>query len=309
MFKSTLYLSRSDGARLAYRYMPAVHPARGILLINHGLSEHSGRYAAFANSMSIAGFHVYAHDHRGHGETIAPGAQHGRFALNGGLSKVIADVDAMREFASNAHPTLPIVLFGHSMGGLIALRAATAYPATIDALAVWNSNFNAGIAGHIARMVLKIERALKGSDVPSLIMTRSTFDAWGKSIPGHRTLFDWLSRDASEVDKYIADPLCGFPASVSLWLDVMGLTLDTTTPARLSALSKSLPIHLVGGGQDPATDKAAATRWLAERLRNSGFNHVTLKIYDEMRHETLNEIGREQATADFITWAHSAIEG
>lgn len=307
MFKSTLYLQRTDGARLAYHYMPAMPPARGILLINHGLSEHAGRYNSFARALSAAGFHVYAHDHRGHGETMAPGASLGRFGAKGGLAKVIADVDAMRDFASNAHPTLPIVLFGHSMGGLIALRAATTYPQHFDALAVWNSNFNAGLAGHVARLLLKVERALKGSDVPSLLMTRSTFEAWGKSIPGHRTLLDWLSRDAAEVDAYIADPLCGFPASVSLWMDILELTLNTATPERLSSLPKALPIHLVGGGQDPATNKAQATRWLDKRMTQSGLRNVTLTIYEDMRHETLNEIGKEAAIAAFITWAKQAI--
>jgi alpha-beta hydrolase superfamily lysophospholipase len=307
MFNSTLYLGAVDGARLAYHYMPATPPARGIVLICHGLAEHSARYEGFAHALSVAGFHVYAHDHRGHGQTVAPNAQQGRFAMRGGLDKVISDVKAMRDFASDAHPDLPIALFGHSMGGLIALRTATDYPTSFHALAVWNSNFNAGVAGYIARMVLKIERALKGSDVPSLIMARSTFEAWGKSIPNHHTLFDWLSRDSSEVDKYIADPLCGFPISVSLWLDLMELSLNTATPNRLITLPKTLPIHLVGGGQDPATDKAAAMRWLAERMGQSGLSHLTLKIYGDMRHETLNEIGREQAVDDFTTWAKSVL--
>ncbi|MBB4956015.1 alpha-beta hydrolase superfamily lysophospholipase [Agrobacterium vitis] len=311
MFKSTLYVETDDGARIAYHFLPASPPssgpAFGIVLICHGLAEHARRYEGFAKALSAAGFHVYAHDHRGHGETMAPNAQLGRFAPQNGLDKVIADVKTMRDFAAGAHPALPVLLFGHSMGGLIALRAATEYPSSFKALAVWNSNFNAGFAGYVARAVLKIERALKGSDVPSLIMARSTFDAWGKSIPGHRTSFDWLSRDPSEVDTYIADPLCGFPASVSLWLDILELTLNTTTPARLSRLANALPVHLVGGGQDPATDKAKAMQWLAQRLRQNGLTTVTLQIYPQMRHETLNEIGREQAMSDFIGWAQQAV--
>ncbi|OLP44475.1 alpha/beta fold hydrolase [Rhizobium oryziradicis] len=307
MFESTHYLEMPDGTRLAYHLEPSVLNARGIMLISHGLTEHSLRYAAFAKAMSAAGFHVYAHDHRGHGQTIAPGANLGQFAPRDGVAKVIADIKAMRDFAIGAYPDLPVVLFGHSMGGLLVLRAATEHPESFNALAVWNSNFNAGLAGHMARIVLKIERALKGSDVPSLIMAKSTFEAWGKSIPNHRTAFDWLSRDAQEVDTYIADPLCGFPVSVSLWLDLMELTLNTATPERLSGLPKTLPIHLVGGGQDPATAKAAATRWLFERMKQSGLRHVSLKIYPDMRHETLNEIGREQAIDEFIAWATAAV--
>jgi alpha-beta hydrolase superfamily lysophospholipase len=167
---------------------------------------------------------------------------------------------------------------------------------------VWNSNFNPGPAGRFAQAVLAVEKALKGSDVPSAILPRATFGAWGKSIPGHRTAFDWLSHDPKEVEAYIADPLCGFDASVSLWQDLFSLTFSGASPERLALLPKALPVYLVGGGQDPATNKGRELRWLARRMASSGMTQVTTTIYDDMRHETLNEIGRERATADFIAW-------
>lgn len=307
MFDETLYLSRPDGARIAYHYQPADNDGRAILIVNHGLIEHSRRYRRFALFMAEAGFHVYVHDHRGHGETKAPNAPLGRFALRDGVARVIEDVKAMRDLAIAVHPGLPVLLFGHSMGGLIALRAATDYPDDIQALAIWNSNFNSGIETRFARLVLKIEQALKGSDVPSLLMAKATFEAWGKSVPGHRTLFDWLSRDPTEVDLYAADPLCRFQASNSLWQDVLDLTAETATLPRLARLPTGLPIHLVGGGRDPATKNSAATQALANRLRHSGFTDVTLKLYPDMRHETLNEIGRDEAMAEFRNWAEQAL--
>ena len=144
------------------------------------------------------------------------------------------------------------------MGGLIALNAAVTYPGTFDALAVWNSNFNPGLAGRAAQAILLAERALKGSDVPSALLPKLTFGTWGKSIADRRTDFDWLSRDPAQVDKYIADPLCGFDASVSLWLDVFELTFRALQASHLANLPKQLPIHLVGGGRDPATDNGKA---------------------------------------------------
>ncbi|WP_027488016.1 alpha/beta fold hydrolase [Allorhizobium undicola] len=308
MFGSIAYLATGDGARLAYRFQPARGTPCGIALLSHGLAEHCARYADFAAILADAGFETYAHDHRGHGHTKAPGAPLGRFAHANGVNRVVEDLRAMRELAVSNHPGLPVLLFGHSMGGLIALSAATRFPDLFQALAVWNSNFDLGLPGHVGRLVLKIERALKGSDVPSEIMNRATFESWGKAIDGHKTLFDWLSRDEQEVAAYIADPLCGFPASISLWLDVMQLSLETATPQNLSRLARDMPVHLAGGGQDPATNKARATRNLAARLRKAGLHHVNLTIHDDMRHETLHERGAQQAAQAFALWAREAMK-
>jgi alpha-beta hydrolase superfamily lysophospholipase len=300
-------LRSPTGAMLGWRHSPATGAAGGILLISHGLAEHSGRYARFAEAMARHGFHVYTHDHRGHGESRAPDAQPGLFARRQGVEKVVADLRAMREMAVANHPGLPVVLFGHSMGGLIALNAAETDPALYDALAVWNSNFRPGIAGRGGQVILAIERMLKGSDVPSLMLSKLTFGAWSKAIADRRTDFDWLSRDEDEVAKYIADPLCGFDASVSLWIDVFRFAFAGARRDRLARLPANLPIHLVGGSADPSTVNGGAVRWLGGRMKACGMTNVTVAIQDGMRHETLNEIGRERATEDFADWCLQAL--
>ena len=302
MFADLNFQDSPSGAQLAYHHLAATGTPRGIVIVCHGLAEHSRRYERFATARAARGYHVYVHDHRGHGETTAPDAQLGRYAARDGVAKVIADVRAMRDLAVSRHPALPVILFGHSMGGLIALNTASAHPQAFQALSVWNSNFNPGPAGRFAQGVLAVEKMLKGSDVPSTILPVATFGAWGKSIPGHRTAFDWLSRDPAEVDAYIADPLCGFDASVSLWQDLFRLAFAGASPENLSRLPKGLPVYLVGGGQDPATNKGKEIRWLGRRMMDTGMTQVTTTIYDEMRHETLNEIGREQPISDFLTW-------
>lgn len=302
MFAETRHLDSPTGATLAYHYLPAQDEAHGVLLISHGLAEHSRRYEGFAEAMAARGFHVYAHDHRGHGETTAADAPLGRFARRGGVDAVIADVLAMRELAATAHPGLPIILFGHSMGGLISLNVAVTHPDKFDAVTVWNSNFNPGLAGRVAQVILKTERMFKGSDVPSGMLPKLTFGVWGKSIADRRTEFDWLSRIPEEVDKYIADPLCGFDASVSLWLDLFELTFRAPQKTYLDRLRRNMPIHLIGGGRDPATDNGKAMSWLSNHLKKAGFSHISLTIYQDMRHETLNEIGAATAISDFADW-------
>lgn len=304
-FETSRELATVTGAQLRYHFEEASGDARGIVIICHGLAEHARRYRRFAEALSAAGYHVFAHDHRGHGETTAVDAPPGRFARRDGWQSVISDTLSMRDLAAGQHPALPVILFGHSMGGLVALNTVTDHPDAFDAVAVWNSNFNPGLAGRFAQGVLSAERILKGSDVPSQILPRATFLAWGRRIPNRRTDADWLSHDAEEVDAYVNDPLCGFDASVSMWRDVFTLTFRGASSEQLQLLPKDKPIHLVGGAQDPATDNARAVEWLGKRLARQGFSAVTTRIYPDMRHETLNEIGREGATEDFIGWCNA----
>lgn len=303
MFAQTRWLDTPSATHLAYHHEPAREAAIGILIICHGLAEHSKRYQPFAEAMATAGLHVYVHDHRGHGETTAQGAPIGHFAWRDGVSAVIRDVKAMRDLATTQHPDLPIILFGHSMGGLIALNATHNFPGSFDALAIWNSNFHPGLAGRAAQVVLRTERALKGSDVPSTLLPKLTFCAWNKAIGENRTDFDWLSRDHTAVDAYVSDPLCGFDASVSLWLDIFELTFRGVEGDRLEKLPKRLPVHLVGGGQDPATANGQAIEWLSRKMQARGMTNVLCTIHRDMRHETLNETGAAEAIAEFADWA------
>lgn len=302
MFSSQFNLAAKSGAVLNMYHEPATGVARGVVTINHGLAEHAARYGRFAKALSAAGFHVYAHDHRGHGATTAPGVSLGSFAAENGWQRVLDDTLDVRIHAESQHPVLPLVLFGHSMGGLIAMNSGLRDPDGIDALAVWNANFSAGLMGRVGQAILAVERMLLGSDVPSAMLPKLTFQDWAKKETSGRTDFDWLSRDPEEVDKYVADPLCGWDASVGMWQDVFKLIFAGADDRNFSKLSKNLPVHLRGGGHDPATDFAKATKNLSDRMKAMGFAKVTTAIGQDNRHECLNDINRDEVTADFIGW-------
>jgi alpha-beta hydrolase superfamily lysophospholipase len=281
---------------------------RAAVQINHGLAEHAARYARFADFLGARGYQVYAHDHRGHGATKAPDAPLGTFAETNGGEKVIADVAAVHDLIAGEHPGVPVIVFGHSMGGLVALNFMLAHSSRLQAAAIWNANFSAGPAGRAAQAILAWEKFRLGSDMPSRLLPRLTFQAWGKAVPNHRTPFDWLSRDSEEVDKYIADPLCGWDASVSMWRDVFGFVFHGAADANFSGVRRTLPVSLVGGEKDPATDGGEAVSRLAGRMRRMGFSNPVSKVYAETRHESLNEVNRNIIMADFAAWADGVLE-
>jgi alpha-beta hydrolase superfamily lysophospholipase len=301
-FSVSSTLTSPTGASLRLYHEPASAAPRGIVQINHGLAEHAARYARFANALAAGGFHVYAHDHRGHGYTKAPDAPQGRFAQKDGDQRVLDDVLTVRRHAAAAHPGLPLIIFGHSMGGLIAMNSVLRDPEALAGAAIWNCNFSAGALGLLAKLILAGERMFLGSDVPSQILPKLTFGDWAKKETDGRTAFDWLSRDHAEVDKYVADPLCGWNGSVSMWQDISGFVFKGADDASFAKVTKSLPFNLHGSRHDPSSDFAKATEALGGRIKAMGFSDVTLDIHPDDRHECLNDLNRDAVTASFIAW-------
>jgi alpha-beta hydrolase superfamily lysophospholipase len=308
-FDTQTTLASPTGAALHLYVKQASGAARGVVHVCHGFAEHAARYARFAEALSQAGFHVYAHDHRGHGLTRAPDAPQGRLAAKDGWRLVLADVDAVHARIAEEHPGLPLILLGHSMGGLIALNSVLSRSDHLAGAAIWNANFSAGLLGRLGLLMLAWEKFRLGSDMPSRLAPKLTFEDWGKKIPGAMTPADWLSRDPAEVRKYIDDPLCGWNASVSMWQDVFALVFRGADDHNFSGVRKDLPFNLVGGGKDPATDGGKAVEALAARLRAMGFSNLVSTVYPDTRHESLNEVNRDAITADFVAWANAVASG
>jgi alpha-beta hydrolase superfamily lysophospholipase len=300
-FEQRREIQAPSGATLNLHCTSPGGAPRAIIQINHGLAEHSARYERFAQALARRGYAVYAHDHRGHGLTKAPDAPLGSFGKDG-ARKVIADVLAVHQHIRTEQPSVPVIIFGHSMGALIALNFVQEYPEMISAAAIWNGNFSAGLLGRAARALLAWERFRIGSDVPSRLLPKLTFDAWGRSIKNARTPFDWLSRDQLEVDTYIADPLCGRPPSVGMWIGVFDFIFAGADSRNLAGIRRNLPFHVVGGAADPATDHGAAVQNLADRIAGMGFSNLVSKVYPDTRHESLNELNRDIIIQEFIGW-------
>jgi alpha-beta hydrolase superfamily lysophospholipase len=152
-----------------------------------------------------------------------------------------------------------------------------------------------------------LERMRLGRRGVSAMLQSMSFGAFNKRCEPARTKFDWLSRDPAEVDKYVADPLCGFAARVQLWIDLLDAWAAMSTPQSMARVPKDLPIYVIAGTHDPVSGGTKTIPPMLAAYRAAGLRNVTHKFYPEARHELLNETHRDEVTRDLLQWMDSIL--
>lgn len=305
------FLTSIDGHKIFVRKWsnPKQASPKGVIHINHGMAEHGRRYEPIAEQLTAAGYVVYAHDHRGHGHSIPQGGLVGHYADTNGWNLVQSDVHQVNQHIQSSEPGLPIILLGHSMGSFIAQYYCTRHGDTVDAVVLSGSGFTSPGALRAPRMLVKLEKLRSGPKGRSALIDYQTFGNFNKKFGQTRTEADWLTRDASEVDRYIADPLCGFICTNQMWQDFLG-GLDTLSRQRnVQAIPNDLPFYLMSGERDPLSYHSShhGIHKLANHLRSAGQTDVSVKLYEGGRHEIFNELNREEVVEDMLQWLDSRV--
>lgn len=296
------FVAAADGHRIFVRSWPATGTPRAALVIAHGMAEHGGRYAPLGEYLGARGIAVYALDHRGHGQSVAREEDLGHYADTDGWDRVTADLGLVLARARSTHPGLPLVLLGHSMGSFIAQGCVVRDHAELHAMALSGSNYGSSLLYRVARAVARFEKFRQGARGKSAFLEFLSFGAFNKAFRPTRTDCDWLSRDPAEVDKYIADPLCGFRVSNQLWIDLLGGLLEISSVANLAKIRHDLPLFILGGDRDPVGQAGKGLIMLAGKFREAGLTQVVLKLYGDGRHEMFNETNRAEVFADLAKW-------
>ncbi|NWA69382.1 alpha/beta hydrolase [Pseudomonas reactans] len=305
MNHSTFWLTANDRSRLYVNQWMPEGPAKAVVMLSHGMAEHSGRYARLAEALCGAGYGLYALDQRGHGRTADEGTL-GLYAETDGWNKVVGDLASLNQHIGQQQPGLPIVLLGHSMGSYIAQAYLLHHSASLHGAILSGSNFQPVALYRAARVIARIERLRQGLRGRSALIEFLSFGSFNKAFKPNRTAFDWLSRDPQEVDKYINDPLCGFRCTNQLWIDLLGGLQQISKASNLAQIDPGLPILVMGGECDPVSEGKRLNS-LADALRDAGCQHLQLTVYPQARHEVFNETNRDAVTADVLAWLDQAL--
>jgi len=305
MKHDAFWLDTSDHHRLYVNaWLPQTNP-RAVVMLSHGMAEHSGRYDRLGAALTEAGFALYAHDQRGHGRTAANGVL-GHYADHDGWNKVVGDLATLNASISQRHSGLPVFLLGHSMGSYIAQAYLLHHSASVQGAVLSGSNFQPVSLYRTAAVVARMERWRQGPTGRSALIEFLSFGSFNNKFKPVRTPFDWLSRDPAEVDIYVSDPLCGFRCTNQFWLDMLGGLQQISKTSNLAQIDKSLPMLIMGGECDPVSD-GKRLKDLADALTGTDHQSITLKIYPQARHEILNETNREEVTRDLLAWLDQAL--
>jgi alpha-beta hydrolase superfamily lysophospholipase len=297
-----------DGAEVfVYRWRPDIGVGKAVVHIAHGLAEHAGRYQRLAEALTGDGYLVCANDHRGHGRTARTVEDLGHFGDEDGWNRVAQDLATICRSEKAENNRAPLILFGHSMGSTLAQQAIYQHPDLFDAVAMSGANGVVSPAVHAGRVIARFERLRLGKRGRSDLINRLSFDNFNRAFKPNRTAFDWLSRDDAEVDKYIADPWCGFVASTQLWVEMLDAITEIASEENRAKIRRDLPIYLFSGMDDQVNDSGRGCTALAESYRRVGLKNVSYKIYPRARHETLNEINRDEVTGHLIEWLDAVV--
>lgn len=306
MRHTAFWLTANDSTELYVNHWSTKQPPIAIMMIAHGMAEHSQRYARFAVELAEQGIGVFALDQRGHGHTATLGTL-GYFADEDGWNLVVNDLCCLNHHIRVQFPNTPIFLFGHSMGSYIALNYLMQHSCSLQGAILSGSNyFKTSARYRLAMAVARFERWRLGAKGRSRLLETLIFYPYRRAIKARRSNWDWLSRDTEQVQAYIDDPLCGFICTTQMWLDVL-LGLQRITPVRnMVQIENDLPLLIVGGEADPINHGRRLID-LANALRQAGNRAVDIKLYPEARHEVLQELNHAEVTADIIQWLNTAL--
>ncbi|MBP2000505.1 alpha-beta hydrolase superfamily lysophospholipase [Paenibacillus shirakamiensis] len=273
---------------------------RAIIQIAHGMAENAKRYERLAGALTAANFAVYANDHRGHGRTAGSPEELG-FSGEDGFHYMTEDMNQLGQVIQERHSNTPIFLLGHSMGSFLTQKMMYSYPERYAGFLLSGTcgkQSMIGIGEKVARLLFK----LQGARHRSMILNGLVFGRYEKIFKPSRTPFDWLSRDAEEVDKYMNDPDCGVVSSTGFFRDFFRLLLEIHRPEQMALIPLDKPVYLFSGEADPVGLQGKGVLSLAKMYEELGIQDVSYKLYPGGRHEILNELNREEVTLDVIHW-------
>ena len=274
--------------------------AKGSIVIFEGMEEHVSRYDGLARFLNENGYSVYGLDTYGQGENVEKDLSNIGVWPKDGFKKQITAHHMLIE--SLKKDNKPVYVFAHSMGAFMGQGYIQMYPGEVNKIVLCGSGAkNPGVA--LITPLAKLFIGDKKRDKKAKLLNSIMFGNFNNKIKNPRTVYDWLSHNEGEVDKYIADPLCGFGPRCGFCLEFLKGMNGLYKKSVLSKIDKELNIFLIAGNEDPVTNYGKFPAVLTKMYNKYGVKNVSSKVFEGLRHELINEDSKQevyQAVLEFF---------
>ena len=275
---------------------------RGVIQIVHGMVEHVGRYDEFARFLVEQGFVVCAADHIGHGKSVASADELGCLPVDG-KETLIEDVHELRKTVTARYSRqTPYIMFGHSMGSFVTRVYLSEHAKGVQGAIICGTGNQPALLARSGNLLAHTIGTVMGERYKSTVLDSMGAGGFARAIENPRTPLDWISVDPAVVDAYIDDPLCGVMFTVGGYAALTGVVARAVDPRVAAHIPKDLPLLFIAGAEDPVGENGKAVVRAVELYRDAGVKDVSLILYPGMRHEILNEPGKQTVYADVLVW-------
>lgn len=311
MAKRDIFYKSADGVTNihAIRWEPEGRP-KAVLQIIHGMVEFIDRYDDFAEYLTGQGYLVTGEDHLGHGASVRSDEYHGYFGEKGN-EWVIEDIHKLRLMTSEEYPGLPYLMLGHSMGSFLVRQYITeqdaAYAKGLSGVVIMGTGWTPGAAIGAGKLIAKLLGTGKVGKTARIIDMMS-FGSYLKRIDSPNTASDWLTRDEKIVRWYRMQPWCTFKFSPNAYYHMFRGMEKAHDIGRIRKLPSGLPILFASGAEDPVGGWGEGVRKAYMIYKENTQCEVDIVLYDEDRHEILNELDKDTVYKDMHDFLEHCLE-
>lgn len=267
-------------------WLPDDEP-KAILQITHGMTEHIGRYEAFAEKMTAQGVAVAGYDLRGHGRNIG-NADVASFGERGWEAS-LQDMRLFFEYLAMRFPGIPHHMLGFSLGSFLLREYLGKWPDGVSSAIIIGTGNQPGFVLSIMMAIAKGQIKKGGFDNTTDLVRQLSFGTYNQKFKPNRTASDWLCADTAQLDGYIADPLCRKDISSGLFWQLLSAMKRTGGKDACGAWNKDMPVLLISGKDDPVGNMGKGMQSVKKQLDNAGMKHVSMHLLPGARHIVLNE--------------------
>lgn len=305
-----LYYPSKDGKNVVHAclWMPEGE-AKGVVQIIHGMCEYAERYAPFAAFLNKNGFIVCAEDHLGHGKSVKSAEDLGYFNDARDYSIVVEDIHELKLTVEKQTDGLPWFVLGHSMGSFFCRKYISLYGNEFNGAVIMGSGFKGKATLNFALFFVKLNALFCGWRNRSKLIKKLAFGSYNKKFKPARTGNDWLSKDTSNVDVYEADELCGFDFTDNGYYILFSIIKQACSKKVINAVPKDLPVYFVAGEKDPVGDYGKGVIKAVNKFHKAKIKDVSVTLYDDCRHEILNDVCKEQVQNDVLAFYEGILDG